>query len=154
MASRRFVGSLARPSPLMPAHPRTTLVFLLINIYLYLSGKHLSHFYNAWSKLSPSLGSLTKGFVMDYTLKYLIVEDDDIDRLSVETEADKFPFLKRIASCGQVLEAIELITESRPDVLFLDIEMPGMNGIALVKMLAGTSIIPVFITSHPEFAIE
>ena len=91
---------------------------------------------------------------MEYTLKYLIVEDDDIDRLSVETEADKFPFLKRIASCGHALEAMELITESRPDVLFLDIEMPGMNGIALVKMLAGTSIIPVFITSHPEFAIE
>jgi DNA-binding LytR/AlgR family response regulator/signal transduction histidine kinase len=91
---------------------------------------------------------------MDDTLKYLIVEDDDIDRLSVETEADKFPFLKRIASCVHALEAMELITECRPDVLFLDIEMPGINGIQLVKMLAGSSIIPVFITSHPEFAIE
>ena len=91
---------------------------------------------------------------MDYTLKYLIVEDDDIDRLSVETEADKFPFLKRIASCSHALEAIELITECHPDVLFLDIEMPGINGIQLVKMLAGSAIIPVFITSHPEFAIE
>ncbi len=91
---------------------------------------------------------------MEYTLKYLIVEDDDIDRLSVETEADKFPFLKRIASCGHALEAMELITECRPDILFLDIEMPGINGIQFVKMLAGTSIIPVFITSHPEFAIE
>jgi DNA-binding LytR/AlgR family response regulator/signal transduction histidine kinase len=91
---------------------------------------------------------------MEYTLKYLIVEDDDIDRLSVETEADKFPFLKRIASCGHALEAMELITECRPDILFLDIEMPGINGIQFVKMLSGTSIIPVFITSHPEFAIE
>jgi DNA-binding LytR/AlgR family response regulator/signal transduction histidine kinase len=91
---------------------------------------------------------------MEYTLKYLIVEDDDIDRLSVETEADKFPFLKRIASCSHALEAMELIAECRPDILFLDIEMPGINGIQLVKMLAGTPIIPVFITSHPEFAIE
>jgi len=91
---------------------------------------------------------------MDYTLKYLIVEDDDIDRLSIETEADKFPFLKRIASCSHALEAMELISACRPDVLFLDIEMPGINGIQFVKMLAGTSIIPVFITSHPEFAIE
>jgi DNA-binding LytR/AlgR family response regulator/signal transduction histidine kinase len=91
---------------------------------------------------------------MEYTLKYLIVEDDDIDRLSVETEADKFPFLKRIASCSHALEAMELITECHPDVLFLDIEMPGINGMQLVKMLAGSSIIPVFITSHPEFAIE
>jgi DNA-binding LytR/AlgR family response regulator/signal transduction histidine kinase len=91
---------------------------------------------------------------MEYTLKYLIVEDDDIDRLSVEHEAEKFPFLQRIASCGHALEAMELITECRPDVLFLDIEMPGINGIELVKMLAGSSITPVFITSHPEFAIE
>ena len=91
---------------------------------------------------------------MEYTMKYLIVEDDDIDRLSVETEANKFPCLQRIASCSHALEAMELIAESRPDVLFLDIEMPGINGIQLVKMLAGSSIIPVFITSHPEFAIE
>jgi DNA-binding LytR/AlgR family response regulator/signal transduction histidine kinase len=91
---------------------------------------------------------------MDYTLKYLIVEDDDIDRLSVETEADKFPFLKRIASCSHPLEAMELISETHPDVLFLDIEMPDINGLQLVRMLADQSIIPVFITSHPEFAIE
>ena len=91
---------------------------------------------------------------MDYTLKYLIVEDDDIDRLSVETEADKFPFLKRIASCSHPLEAMELITDTHPDVLFLDIEMPDINGLQLVRMLADHSVIPVFITSHPEFAIE
>jgi DNA-binding LytR/AlgR family response regulator/signal transduction histidine kinase len=91
---------------------------------------------------------------MDYTLKYLIVEDDDIDRLSVETEADKFPFLKRIASCSHPLEAMELINDTHPDVLFLDIEMPDINGLQLVRMLAGSAIIPVFITSHPEFAIE
>src|SRR5580658_8983625 len=91
---------------------------------------------------------------MEYTMKYLIVEDDDIDRLSVETEAGKFPFLQRIASCSHALEAMELIAESHPDILFLDIEMPGINGIQLVKMLSGSAIIPVFITSHPEFAIE
>ena len=91
---------------------------------------------------------------MDYTLKYIIVEDDNIDRLSVETEADKFPFLRRIGSCAHALEAMELIAGSHPDVLFLDIEMPGMSGLQLVKMLAGSSLIPVFITSHPEFALE
>jgi DNA-binding LytR/AlgR family response regulator/signal transduction histidine kinase len=91
---------------------------------------------------------------MEDTLKYLVVEDDDLDRISVETEADKFPFLKRIASCSHALEAMELIAESHPDILFLDIEMPGINGIQFVKMLAGSSIIPVFITSHPEFALE
>ncbi len=87
------------------------------------------------------------------TLKYLIVEDDEIDRLSVETEADKFPFLQRIASCSHALQAVELISECHPDVLFLDIEMPGINGLELARTLTAQSL-PVFITSHPEFALE
>ena len=90
---------------------------------------------------------------MNDTLKYLIVEDDEIDRISVETEADKFPFLKKIASCSHALEAVELISRYHPDVLFLDIEMPGMNGLQLVKMLTALELLPVFITSHPEFAL-
>jgi two-component system LytT family response regulator len=91
---------------------------------------------------------------MNETLKYLIVEDDEIDRLSVETEADKFPFLKKIAACSHPLEAAEFISSFHPDILFVDIEMPGMTGLQLVKSLAGEKLLPVFITSHPEFAIE
>ena len=87
-------------------------------------------------------------------LRYLVVEDDEIDRMSVESEADKFPFLKRIASCSHPLEAAELITKYHPDILFVDIEMPGISGLQLVKKLAGEKLLPVFITSHPEFAIE
>jgi DNA-binding LytR/AlgR family response regulator len=91
---------------------------------------------------------------MDQLLRYLIVEDDEIDRLIVETEADKFPFLQRIASCAHPLEAVELIRTSQPDVLFVDIEMPDISGLQLVKIVAASSLLPVFITSHPEFAIE
>jgi DNA-binding LytR/AlgR family response regulator len=91
---------------------------------------------------------------MTEILRYMIVEDDEIDRLSVETEAAKFPFLHRIASCSHPLEAIELISAHRPDVLFVDIEMPGISGLQLVKKIAGGILLPVFITSHPEFALE
>ena len=91
---------------------------------------------------------------MNDTLKYLIVEDDEIDRLSVETEADKFPFLKRIASCSHALQAVELISQYHPDVLFLDIEMPGISGLQLAATLKGQDLLPVFITSHPEFAVD
>jgi hypothetical protein len=46
---------------------------------------------------------------MPDVLKYLIVDDEEIDRLAIESEADKFPFLKRIASCSHPLLAAELI---------------------------------------------
>jgi DNA-binding LytR/AlgR family response regulator len=87
-------------------------------------------------------------------LKYLIVDDEEIDRLSLESAASGFPFLQRIASCSQALEAFELITRFKPDIVFADIEMPGMTGLELIKRLSGKVPAPVFITSHPEFAID
>src|ERR1700743_2280984 len=91
---------------------------------------------------------------MENALKYLLVEDDDFDQLSLHAEAAKFPFLKKIGVCSHPLQAIEFIGEHKPDVLFLDIEMPGMSGLELLRFLRGQSILAVFITSHPEYAIE
>ena len=87
-------------------------------------------------------------------LKYVIVDDDEIDRAVVETEAAKFSFLQKIASCCNPLEAIEIITRFNPDIIFLDIEMPDFSGIDLLRKKITDSALPVFITSHPEFALE
>lgn len=91
---------------------------------------------------------------MSDLLKYLIVDDAEIDRLTIENEASKFSFLYKIASCSHPLEAFELIGQFQPDIVFADIEMPDMNGIELLKKLSGQVVAPVFITSHPEFAID
>jgi len=87
-------------------------------------------------------------------LKYVIIDDDEIDRLAVETQASRYPFLQRLAVCSQPLEALELIGRYQPDILFADIEMPGLSGLELVSVLGGKVLAPVFITSHPEYAIE
>jgi len=91
---------------------------------------------------------------MENTLRYLIVEDDDFDRMSVDTEAGKFPFLSKIGECSHPLQATEFLSRYQPDVIFLDIEMPGMSGIELLRLLRGQPILTVFITSHPEFAVD
>ena len=91
---------------------------------------------------------------MENTLRYLIVEDDDFDRMSVETEAGKFPFLFKIGECSHPLQATEFLSRHQPDVIFLDIEMPGMSGIELLRLLSGRAVLTVFITSHPEFAVD
>ncbi|MGH2566403.1 MAG: LytR/AlgR family response regulator transcription factor, partial [Ginsengibacter sp.] len=72
----------------------------------------------------------------------------------VETEANKFSFLQKIASCSNPVEALEIITQFNPDIIFLDIEMPGLTGIELIRKKVTLSGLPVFITSHPEFALE
>jgi len=88
------------------------------------------------------------------SLKYLIVDDDEISRLGIEAEASRFPFLDKSASCSNALEAFEFISQFHPDIVFADIEMPGISGIELIRNLSGQIPAPVFITSHPEFAIE
>jgi len=92
--------------------------------------------------------------IPDLKLKFVIIEDDEIDRAVIETEAAKFSFLDKIASCSHPLEAIEIITHFSPDIIFLDIEMPVMTGIELMRKKITTDALPVFITSHPEFALE
>lgn len=87
-------------------------------------------------------------------LKYVIIDDDEIDRAVVETEAAKFSFLQKIASCCNPIEAIEIITRFNPDIIFLDIEMPDFSGIDLLRKKITDTALPVFITSHPEFALE
>lgn len=87
-------------------------------------------------------------------LKYIVLDDDEIDRLSIEVEAAKFPFLQKIASCAHPVEAFEMITRFHPDIIFLDIEMPDMSGMELIKSKSISGALPVLITSHPEFAIE
>lgn len=91
---------------------------------------------------------------MENTLKYLLVEDDVFDQVSVDTEAAKFPFLQKIGVCTHPLQAMEFIALHQPDVVFLDIEMPGMSGLDLLRRLRGQPVLAVFITSHPEFAVE
>lgn len=91
---------------------------------------------------------------MSEMLKYLIVDDDEIDRLSIEAEAARFPFLQKIFSCSHPLEAAELVSRFRPDIVFMDIEMPQMSGLDLIRKLSGHVSACVFITSHPEFALD
>jgi len=97
---------------------------------------------------------LTKFCFMALPLKYLIVDDDEISRLNVESEASRFSFLAKAASCSNAIEAFEFISQFKPDIVFADIEMPGISGLELIKSLSGKVAAPVFITSHPEFALE
>lgn len=86
-------------------------------------------------------------------LKCIIVDDNEIDRLTVLSHVkncDKFQLLNAFESG---LLAKEFLLTTKPDVIFLDIDMPDINGIELRK-LAHEIPACVFITSHPEHAVE
>lgn len=83
----------------------------------------------------------------------IIIDDDEIDRLTVLSFAKKFPILNILGVFELAEDALPLIEKEKIDILFLDIDMPGLNGIDFRKK---TQEIPVciFITAHPEHAVE
>lgn len=91
---------------------------------------------------------------MKDTLTCIIIDDDDLDRMAVEGELSNFLNIKTLGSYNNPIEAIGAIQAQKPDILFLDIDMPEINGIDFVKSITDLDTINVFITSHPEYALQ
>jgi two-component system, LytTR family, response regulator len=89
------------------------------------------------------------------TKKYtcIIIDDDEIDRLTVVSFAKKFPILDILGVFESADEALPFIEEQKVDILFLDIDMPGLNGIEFRKKAMEIPVC-IFITAHPEHAVE
>lgn len=68
-------------------------------------------------------------------LKCIIVDDDEIDRLTVLSFAKRFENLSILGVFDNADEALAFMENNKPDILFLDIDMPGMNGVELRKKL-------------------
>jgi len=89
------------------------------------------------------------------TKKYtcIIIDDDEIDRLTVLSFAKKFPILDILEVFESAEEALPFIEKEKVDILFLDIDMPGLNGIEFRKKALEIPVC-IFITAHPEHAVE
>ena len=84
---------------------------------------------------------------------YVIVEDNELDRLSLKVFLKSYPDFITIGEYTTAEEALVPIKEKKPHVIFLDIDMGEMSGIALRSQLPEIPVC-IFITSHPEYAID
>lgn len=89
------------------------------------------------------------------TKKYtcIIIDDDEIDRLTVLSFAKKFTILDVLGVFESAEDALPFIQKEKVDILFLDIDMPGLNGIDFRKQALEIPVC-IFITAHPEHAVE
>jgi two-component system, LytTR family, response regulator len=83
----------------------------------------------------------------------IIADDDEIDRLTTLSFCRRYPFLQITGCFNGSQEALEFVQKNPTEVMLLDIDMPGMNGIALKKQLSNVPVC-IFITAHAEFAVE
>ena len=86
-------------------------------------------------------------------MKYIIVDDDNISRESTIQYLQLVPNCECIGDCENVVEATQKIHQELPDVLILDVEMPGLTGLQFAKSLTQLPLI-IFISSHPHYAAE
>jgi DNA-binding LytR/AlgR family response regulator len=83
----------------------------------------------------------------------IIIDDDEIDRLTVVSYAKRFPNLKIIGVFENAEDALPLLEKEKIDILFLDIDMPSLNGLDFRKKAMQVPVC-IYITAHPEHAVE
>lgn len=86
-------------------------------------------------------------------LKCLIVDDEPIARQIVEKYCSYLPDIDIVGSCGDALMAKEIVSAQEVDIIFLDINMPVLDGLAFVKILRKQPQI-IFTTAYKEYAHE
>lgn len=89
----------------------------------------------------------------DIKLKTIIVDDEPLALELLESYVKKTPFLELIGKYDSSVEAIQAIGKLKPDILFLDIQMPDMSGIELAKIISDKTLV-IFVTAFQQYAIE
>ncbi len=87
------------------------------------------------------------------TVRCLIVDDETLAQELVEAHLKKIPNLTVEGKCHTAMEAMAVLNSQQIDLLFLDIEMPDLTGIDLLKSLQSPPL-TIFTTAYSEYALE
>lgn len=86
-------------------------------------------------------------------MKCIIVDDEPLGRKAVRRLIEEMPVLNFIESFGDAISAAEFLDSNQVDLVFLDIKMPGIDGIEFAKSI-GKDTLVIFTTAYPEYALE
>ena len=87
------------------------------------------------------------------TLNCLIVDDEPLALDLLESYVSRTPFLHLVAQCDSAVKALSVIEEEPIDLVFLDIQMPELNGLELSR-LVGNKVKIIFTTAFEQYALE
>lgn len=90
---------------------------------------------------------------MKEKLKCIVVDDESLARKLVVENIRQIPFLECVATCKNPFEAMEVLRQTSIDLMFLDIQMPGMLGTKFLASLRAQPMV-IFITAYANYAVE
>ncbi len=86
-------------------------------------------------------------------MKAIIIDDERLARQELKTLLASYPEIQIVGEANNAETAIESIKQLKPDVIFLDIQMPGKNGFELLEEISGVPEV-IFVTAYDEYAIR
>ena len=87
------------------------------------------------------------------TINCIAIDDEPLALKQMESYIDKTPFLNLVASCSSAFEALKVLESHEVALMFVDINMPDLNGLDFVKSLDQKPAV-IFTTAYSEYAID
>jgi two-component system, LytTR family, response regulator len=86
-------------------------------------------------------------------IKAIIIDDEPLGRMIVQEYLATYPEIKVLQECSDGFEGIKAIQQHRPDLIFLDIQMPKINGFEMLELVEEPPAV-IFTTAFDEYAIK
>lgn len=86
-------------------------------------------------------------------MRCMIVEDEPFVSELIEDNIRKVPFLQLVKSCRNAFEALDTLQKEQVDLIFLDIQMPGLTGLQFLQSLANPPWV-ILVTAYEKYAVE
>lgn len=86
-------------------------------------------------------------------LRCLAIDDEGPARKLLEENIRQIPFLELAGSCRNAFEAMDVLQQEKIDLMFLDIQMPGMTGTSFLSSLTHKPMV-IFVTAYDQYAVE
>jgi len=86
-------------------------------------------------------------------MKCITIDDEPLALAQLNAYIEKVPFLELVKGCHTALEAFDVIASNKINLIFVDINMPDLNGMDFVKSLTNKPLV-IFTTAYSEYAIE
>jgi len=87
-------------------------------------------------------------------IRTMIVDDEELARQVLREYLSVHPEVELIAECSNGFEAVKAVSESKPDLVLLDIQMPKLDGFEVLELIGADASAVIFVTAHDSHAIR